>query len=221
MSLYTTDNISALDAQECPGGWVVHFASSNADLCHQLYVNGRLEDFSEHAEQRELFCREQAAPAQLAVAAVEYNARGQDFSSELGLSPPAWQFVRRVARSMSLRRGDRVELLWDEGSGTMQNAPVLSEEAWPAWMHRQAFGEEYFGQESFGGSALDGEPIVLAWLIGQSGTYRFLVRTRDTWGRCADSPPITFDAALPDEQDATLLASAFDQTSKTLTLSLS
>jgi hypothetical protein len=220
MTTYTTDNISQLQATECPGGWVVRFRSDNAGLCHQLYANGQLEDFSDSPAQRELLCSDRGGRVQLAVVAVDYASRGEDLSQDMGMAPPEWVFRQKVARSMSLRRGDRLELLWDAASGTMQDTPLLSEDAWPVFMHRQAFGEEFFGQEALGGSVVAGPDIVLQWTVQRAGTYRFVVRTRDAWGRVADSPSITFVAHCPVDVSRTLRAASFDPLSSALTFSV-
>ncbi len=221
MTTWATDNISDLVAQACPGGWVVRFASANAGLCHQLYLNGHLEDYSQRPEQRELFCRDAGGVMNLAVVAVEFGARAQDISGELGLSPPSWLFVRRVARSMTLRRGDVIELLWDAGTGTLLTWPILAQEAWPVWMSRTGMGEDAFGQGAFGGSGADGEPIVLEWPVSHSGTYRFVIRTRDSLGQTADGPVLIFTASVPAGAAKTLGAAAFDPATDTLTFSLS
>ena len=66
-----TSGIDQVVAEEiAPWGWSVRFRSSNVGLYHQLYLNGRLADWTHTPDQRSFFCNEGGSSLSVQIAAV-------------------------------------------------------------------------------------------------------------------------------------------------------
>jgi hypothetical protein len=235
---FTTDNIDRLQAVplDPPRGWEVRFRSANAGLHHQLYVNGRLADFTDSPRQRTFLLPEQPAPARLCVAAVAAAERRTDFARWLPAEAvPPWVFRADVIQDLKHPPGTRVELLTDHASGELDEAPLAVRDLWPASSPRWGFGESAFARGGFGYGGvgapglgrgafgagpfgMNAETVRLAAALAEPGTHRVVLRTVAPDGRTADADPIAFEASPPPAPATGLTAIAWDPQTQTLTL---
>jgi hypothetical protein len=239
---FTPQNIDDLRAHPLDGGgYEVTFRSTNEGFYHQLYVNGRLADWSESPAQRSFFLAELADSSRLAILAVDHEYLRTDFSSSSAcpdvLSPPPWLFRTLVLRGPSCGPGDRVALLGDHATGQMDPDPLLTREAWPAWTDRFGWGQDAFGLPAFGydttgavGFALgvfgagpfglDGDVIVLETALEQEGRHQLVLRRIQPDGQFTDGPVMTFRSYPPPAPPVRLEATSYDADSGVLTLQL-
>ena len=151
-TLITTgiDQVSAQRNSHC--GWTVRFRSSNVALHHQLYVNGRLEAWTDTPEQRTFLLDSPVSPLAVRIAAVPPVLRATDLAEQLTQDErePTWTYRPAVVRSVANVVGDVVEILDDHTTGELSESPLASTETWPAWISRWAFGEDHFGEGGFG-----------------------------------------------------------------------
>ncbi|RPI60336.1 MAG: hypothetical protein EHM48_07425, partial [Planctomycetaceae bacterium] len=117
MPQFTTDNIYALAAwpMGLPRGWRVTFQSDNAGMCHQLYVNGRLVDWTDSPTQRSFSLEAADHPRTIVIAAVEPGDAGSDLSALLPAQAcePNWIYRRKFTRSRQRPAGSKVEIVGD------------------------------------------------------------------------------------------------------------
>ncbi|GAH00459.1 unnamed protein product, partial [marine sediment metagenome] len=110
-----TDNIDRLDARKLdpPRGWVVTFRSGNADSYHQMYVNGRLTDWTDTLSQRSFELDTESFPLEIVVAAVDRDHRADDLSDQLpsGLNQHAWFDQSTVVYRPEHQRETRIVVL--------------------------------------------------------------------------------------------------------------
>jgi hypothetical protein len=237
---FTTQNISNLRARPLAGGgYEITFDSANEGLYHQLYVNGRLADWTEDPAQRSFFLASPANSCRLAVAAVDREHLRTDFShasaGEETLSPPPWIFRTLAVRWPWRRAGDRVALLGDHATGQMDPTPLLVRDVWPAWTDRLGWQEDLSGPPApgqdeavamgFGLGALgagpfglDSDVIVLEAALEEEGRHRLVLRRISADGQCTDGPPMTFLSYPPPAPPTRLKATSYDATGGVLTL---
>ncbi len=234
----TQSGIDQLLAAPVAGGWRVAFRSANLGLHHQLYVNGRLADWTDTPEQREFRLDELAGPARIAIAAVPAKWRTTDFAHELGADDRdcPWVYRPLVVRSTANGREDVIEVLDDGATGLLSETPLACVPVWPEAVPRWAFGEDAFGGGGFGYDGLaapgfgmgafgagplglDAELIDVAAALSGEGAHQVVLRTRSPAGRTCDAPPVTVNVPLP-APPAGLSVVAYDHQAARLTLEI-
>lgn len=203
----TTPQLDGIDISplrlQTDGRYVVSFVSPHESMHHQLYVNGRLDQWTDLPLQRQFVAVLPPAPVRLAVAAVEELFRQDDFASQLsGLTPP-WVYRPRVAQTPALAPDDQVEILDDHASGVLSPVPLDATSAWPVYLTRWAFGQDVFGAGAFGFDgcgaagmgggafgegmfAFDSPLLELEGLLEEEGSHRLVVRIRGADGQTRD-----------------------------------
>lgn len=178
------------------GGYRLAFTSPHTGMFHQLYLNGRLEAWTDLPAQREFLLDDDRRPARLLIAAVDELSRETDLAALLpaDIIPP-WVYRPRIVRSCDFRPGDVVEILDDHATGELSPVPLAREEAWPAYLPRWGFGQDYFAVGGFGydGSAalgmglgafglgmfgFDADLLDLQAILEEPGRHRVVVRIR-------------------------------------------
>ncbi len=240
-TLITTGIEYVIGEMSFAGGWSVRFSSDNADLHHQLYLNGRLSDWTDTPGQRQFFIDEpDIAPTAVCVAAVEGKYRTTDLSEQLPVDDrnPSWVFRPQIPRPVSGRPDDTVEVLGNHaGGGEVSETPLASTQTWPAWVPRWQFGEDQFGKGGFGydgtcapgagegafGAGMFGinaDLIDLEADLPEEGSHQIVLRSRRADGQVADSDPMYIDAnPLPDAAEG-LSVTNYDHQQKQLTLQI-
>jgi hypothetical protein len=225
--LITTGIYQVTTAAQADGRWLVSFRSTNAGLCHQLYVNGRLARWTADAAQRSFLMAAPANAVQVVVAAVSPEDRAADLSAELPADQrrPGWIFRTHITRSAAMRRGDVLEVLSDHATGgELSPTPLLRAAAWPAGLIHPDEGGAHpgCGRGAFGAGPFgyDADLIELSCPLAESGTHRIVIRTRARDGQSSDSAPIYFPAAPPARPPKSPSAISYDPQAHTLTLQI-
>jgi hypothetical protein len=237
---FTTDGIDALRAapREPGPGRTVTFRSTNAGKVHQLYVNGRLADWTDTTGERS-FPLDADGPCELIVAAVGPPSRATDFSHLLPADArrPGWVFEATVPRRCELGRSDRLEVLGDRATGELDAAPLASVEAWPEHVPRWAWGEDRFGCGGFGYDGarapgaglgafgagpfgLDAGAVRFRLPLAESGQHTLVPRSVAPDGTTADAQPRSFESSPPPAAPTAVTATAYDDQDHTLTLQI-
>jgi hypothetical protein len=220
------------------GALRVEFASPHTTLCHQLYVNGVLAEWTDRSDQRSFVLSRCVGAAMLTVAAVDEADRQADLSAQLPpdqVTPP-WQVRLRVPRSVRYLPGQKLEAV--ELPGTGGEARTLAcEEFWPVWLPRWAaasddpFGTNLaalagggpglglgaFGAGDFG---VDADTVDLIVALDQPGEHAVQLRVTSDQGVLAQGLVRTFQADLPPRPPTGLSVVAYDATAELLTLSI-
>lgn len=161
MSDFTLDNIDMLVAHPLPWplGWRLTFRSTNGGKLHQLYVDGRLVDWT-HREDERAFCLPASNQAQhVVIAAVGRTERQSDLSHLLPQEPSGLLVEVKISRSCEFARNSLLALLSDHGTDRIDPTPLASAAAWPAGAARWAWGEDAFGSGGFGVDASMSPPF--------------------------------------------------------------
>lgn len=240
ISEFTTEGIYALRAERrrTPPGWIVTFRSDHAGDAHQLYVNGRLVDWTDTPRQRS-FALDDYGACELIVAAVPGPKRATDFSRLLPADSrkPAWVFEAAVPRLTGLSRCDRIEVLGDGATGQLDPTPLATAQAWPESVARWACGEDRFGQGGFGydGSqapgagmgafgagefGMDAGAIVLRPVLSAPGEHALVIRSVSPAGGVAELPPQSFVASPPPASPSNVAVTDYDSQNQTVTLQI-
>ncbi|MFB3894138.1 MAG: hypothetical protein ACE15C_19210 [Phycisphaerae bacterium] len=241
MSTFTTDNIDRLRGEPLgtPGLWRITFRSANAGMHHQLYINGRLADWTDTPDQRSFILQAASAPRELLVAAVEACNRLADFSGSLEASRrrPAWAWRGWITRGPRYARGTRVAVLHDRATGVLDGTPADVRDIWPASAPRWMWGEDAFGLGGFGfdgraapglgmgafGAGMFGLDEALVGLeaeMCEDGVHQVVLRVIAADGSFADGAPQSFAASPPPAPAELLAAQAYDVGTDTLTLQI-
>jgi len=240
MTDFTTDNIDALRIESLglPAGWRVSFCSDNVGRCHQLYINGRLSQWTQGPDQRTFRLSPGSGPRQIVVAAVDPPCKATDFSSRLPaeVRQPPWVYRPLVLRDGRYARGSRLALLGDHATGRLDERPLAVTEVWPEWAPRWAWGEDLFGHGGFGLDAsgapgfgagcfgglfgADEAALDLAASLAEEGTHTLVLRLLSPDGTFIDGPATTFVAHPPPAPPRSATAVAYDSDSQTLTLQI-
>ncbi len=195
---FTTENIDRLMATELPDqlGWEITFRSLNEDMCHQLYVNGRLADWTDSPQQQSFMLPTSDKPVEVAIIAIDPDERQMNLADYLPDEAGNFNWVHseNVVREISHPAGNRFELLTDHATGQLDAEPVASRQVWPAWLNRWGLGEDEFalGGFGYGGSTAPGlgrgafgagmfgintDTVELTVVLAETGTHRVVVRT--------------------------------------------
>ncbi|MBS3734479.1 MAG: hypothetical protein KGY99_06080 [Phycisphaerae bacterium] len=239
-----TDNIDRLRAEplrpDAPGGgWRVSFRSQHAGLCHQLYVNGRLADFTDTPGGRTFHLPAAAEPRELYVAAVAPAGRADDHNAELpaDVRRPGWMYAVRVPLTSRYRPGDRLAVHTDRGTGTPDAEPLIERALSPTWCARWGFGDSAFGRGALGyggigapglgrggfGAGLFGfgaEVLDLRVALSDPVTHTITLRNRPAVGEASDAPGGQIVAAPPPTPPSGLAATGYDPQTAMLTLEI-
>ncbi|MDY7011540.1 MAG: hypothetical protein SVV80_12435 [Planctomycetota bacterium] len=240
-TLITTGIEYVIGETDLDGSRIVRFCSTNVDLHHQLYLNGRLAAWTDTPGQRHFFLDEPVdAPVSVSIAAVDSAYRTTDLSGQLPADDrdPAWVFRPKIPRPVLSRIGDVVEILGDHAAGgDLSETPIGSSDAWPVWVPRWQFGEDCFGRGGFGydgnyapglgkgafGAGMFGmnaDLIDIEAVLPEDGTHRLVLRSRGADGQVTDSDSIYIGAnPLPDAAEG-LAATNYDNQQKQLTLQI-
>jgi len=237
----TTDNIDSLRAIPLagPAGWEITFHSLNAGLCHQLYLNGRLADWTDTPAQRHFAIDSETGPFEIVITAVPPSARCVDLSTQLpsGAGAPTWRYSASVLRDIRHRPGDSVAIMGDGATGGGASLPLASLPIWPEWAHRWAFGEDAFGMGGFGydghyapglGAGVFGvgqfglgvEAIKIDATLPEPGCHEIVLRTLAADGQYADGEPTQVLSAPPPQTVTGLSVAGYDKTIDTITLQI-
>lgn len=238
---FTTDNIDNLRAvpSDAPGRWKLTFRSGNDGLCHQLYVNGRLTDWTDTTEQRDFLVESPDGPPEVLIAAVHSEDRTVGFEQLLAptTSSPDWTYRGSVVRSSAHCSRSSVQLFTDRATGQMDPSPRLTREIWPDWAPRWTWGEDLFGQGGFGydgkaapgfgkGSSgaglfgIDTDVIALEAALLEEGTHQVLLRTVTPEGNHADADIQTVASAPPPIPPTSLTVTQYDPQTQILTIEI-
>jgi len=238
---FTTDNIDRLhaDALEPARGWRITFRSTNEGMHHQMYVNGRLADFTDTTHQRSFLLDAQGFAQQVVIAAVETSRRASDMSPRLAksLRDPGWAYSALVLRTPELRTGGRIEVLGDHTTGQMDSDPLLVRRLSPSWSPRWGFGDDVFGtgamgydgscavgigKGAFGAGAfgIDAQLAAVSGLLGQEGSHQIVLRVVTPAGEYTDGQVDQVPASLPPTPPESLAVTDYDKQNKELTLQI-
>ena len=238
---FTTDNIDRLyaTALEVPRGWRVTFRSANKGLHHQMYVNGRLADFTDSTDQRSFLLDAEGFAQQIIIAAVGPSRRSADMSARLPekLREPAWTYKNSVLRVPELRTGGRVEVLGDHATGEIDTEPLLVRRLSPPWSPRWGFGDDIFGaggmgydgscavgigKGAFGPGAfgIDAELTFISVPLEEEGSHQVILRVVSSAGEHTDGEVDPATASPPPNPPETLAATNYDNQTKKLTLQI-
>jgi len=148
MSTIYTQDITVSCQPSGPDAWQIEFTSPHAGLCHQLYANGRLADWTDTPDARRLVFHALEEAAQLQVAAVEPADRTRDLHAMLPPAAlPSWVFRTFVAPPAAAPADAVVCLLTDAGGAET----VLAERpAYPPNAPRMGMGLDAFGRSAHG-----------------------------------------------------------------------
>jgi hypothetical protein len=221
------------------GALRVEFASSHADLCHQLYVNGVLAEWTDQSDQRSFVLSGCASPAVVTVAAVDEADRQSDLSGQLppGQTDPPWQVSFQVPRSVQYLPGQRLEATEAPPGGAGAVRTLASEEFWPVWLPRwagastQPFGADLaalaggglgLGLGCFGAGdfCVDADTVNLAVAFDEPGAHAVQLAVTGDAGLFVQGPVRTIQVDVPPLPPAALNVVAYDATAGLVTLSI-
>lgn len=246
MTTFTTDNIDRLQAMPLGGlgpagadGWEITFHSLNEGLCHQLYVNGQLADWTDTPAQRHFTIDGEIDPLEVGVAAVAPDERAIDLSKLLpaGVGEPTWRYTAAVLRDIHHRPGDSVVVMGDGATGEGPSQQLASLPIWPDWASRWAFGEDAFSEGGFGydgrrapglgvglfGAGMFGlgvEAITIDAMLVEEGAHEIVLRTLAADGQYADGEAVSVSSAPPPQAVAAIAVTDYDDATDTLTLEI-
>lgn len=240
MTPITTDKIDQIVALPLAGGgWKISFRSGNEGCCHQLYVNGRLSDWTSDAAERTFIITTAAGGCEVRIAAVEAGDRQEDFSAMLAgtWACDAWVYRAAVLCDNGCRPGTTLQLLTDRCTGVTDPTPIAAAQAWPASSPRWAWGEDSFGQgglgydgsrgPGFGRHAFGAGPMGIGWQLvtlqaplAQEGMHRIVIRATAPDGRHRDLQAVNFPATPPPPPPRSLEFVAYDEPTRQLTVAV-
>lgn len=239
--IFTIENIDRLTATELPRplGWEITFRSLNNGMCHQLYANGSLADWTDSPEQRSFTLPVSDKPTEVAIVAVEPDERHTNLTAYLPseISSPNWVYSQHAVREISHPVGTKFEMLTDRATGQFDTEPVVSREVWPAWINRWGLGEDEFALGSFGygGSTAPGmgrgafgagvfgintDTIQLTAVLAETGTHQVVVRTAAPNNQYAAATTKQIAATPPPAPPSGIAVSNYDHSTGTLTLQI-
>ena len=238
---FATDNIDALQAFPSADGnaWQITFRSTNEERFHQLYVNGRLADFSDTTAQRSFLVDAAPHPQDVLVVAVDGDLRHVDLSDRLDTfaGRSSWTYRAEVVRSASDRPGARLVLLGDHATGVLDPVPLATRELHPEWSARWGFGDDAFGEGGFGYDAAPApglgrgtfgagpfghgaETFLMEVPLPEEGQHQLQLRVVNPDGLYADGPLQTLTSCPPPACAGALVPVSYDPQTQTLTLQI-
>jgi hypothetical protein len=237
----TTDNIDRLRSRklDAPRGWEISFRSGNEALHHQLYVNGKLTAWTDTISQRSFELDAESSPLEIVIAAVDRENRTIDLSDQLpsSLLQQPWIYRASVVYSPKYRRGARIAVLGDHGTGQIDLTPLDMRDARPEWLTQWGFGEGPFGDGGLGfdaasapglgkapfgagGFGIETEIMFLSAPLLEEDTHQVLVRLISENGEHEDSSIQNVPSCPPPPPPTHFEATNYNATTKTLTLQI-
>ncbi len=237
----TYENIDQLQLTQLtrPAGWQLSFRSSNVGQNHQLYINGRLADFSDTPSQRTFEIHATDFPQELAVAAVSGRYRTAELYSELPSEAqnPPWVLRRKIVRDILHQPGDKIAVFHDSASGTLSETPSIEREIWPVSQPHWGFGMCMFGlggfgidgvsSPGFGGGAfgigpfgLNAELMEISLAVCSDGAHAVAHRVISGEGGVSSTQTDQLEAAPPPTPTTGLSVTAYEPQKNHLTLQL-
>lgn len=162
-----------------PGRWRLTFESVHEGLHHQLYLDGRLADWTDSPSQRMLLVALGQAPRQATVVAVEAADRASDLGEQLPaeLQSPSWLVRRRVRRTGDLPANAMALLLVTLDGQILE---LDRRPCWPPHVSREGLEQDPPGS--------DRGVIELAGAVSQEGLCQVQVAIESS-GQQSTSPP--------------------------------
>jgi hypothetical protein len=152
MNTFTLKNITCLTQRRLSdGGCEIAFESSNTGMCHQLYVDSSLRDWTEDPLGRRFLVPRQSQGQTTVIAAVAPEDRAVDFSALLPREAESTCVFRMSVLPPAGADSGRLVLLDDHASQSPQSA-IASVDCRRAWQGRLGLGQDRFG---FGGLGYD------------------------------------------------------------------
>jgi hypothetical protein len=150
MNTFTLDNIGSVTQRSLSGGGhELAFESANTGMCHQLYVDASLQDWTEDPLCRRFVLPIDAHEHKAVIAAVPYESRAKSFAT---LLPPAAKstcvFEQSVLPPVYAENSGIV--LWDDHAGQSQPSIVALADCRRAWHGRLGLGLDCFGVGELG-----------------------------------------------------------------------
>ena len=235
---FATDNIDHLQAVElASGGWTVTFRSGNIALHHQLYVNGKLADFTDTAAQREFHLELADYPRQIVIAAVDRDHRTAGFSDLLGPDGQTpWVYEVSLIKPPH-SQASRIALMGDHATGLFDDEPLMTLDLQPDWDDEWGFGSDSFGVGGAGYSGstapgagkgafgvgefgIDAHVLTLRVALGEDGDHQLRLRVTSKDGLYADGPTTIFSSTPPPAVIPLITATSYDNQTETLTLQI-
>jgi len=241
MTQFTTDNIDQVRAVplDFPGRYAITFRSANSGMYHQLYVNGRLADWTEAIAQRRFILDAGSSPQQVVIAAVDAARCAVDMSSRLpsSLRQPSWLLRASYPLNCRHRPGDRLEVLGDHATGQMDPVPLLVRELQPRWTPQWAWGQSAFGVGGFGydgigapglgkgafGAGLFGigaDVVIVELPLAQEGTHQIVLRAIAPDGRHNDEAAAELVVHPPPRAPQSIEITSYQPLTDSLTLQI-
>ncbi len=238
---YTLENISELRAMPLVSspGWSITFTSDNTGYYHQLYVNGRLAQFSDTPNQRTFVTGDDATGARIAVIAVAEQYLATDLATVLPADhrQPGWVKSVDIIQDVNLPAATTVSLLTDNATGVIDTVPLASGRLWPELFSRWAWGEDTFGCGGFGydgdlapgagqaafGAGMFGfgaDVITLSAPMLIEGTHQLTIRTAGADGNFTDQQLGEFIATPPPPPCGSIIVTAYDNQTNQLTFEI-
>ena len=153
MNTFNLENISCLTQRSLPdGGCEITFESADAGMCHQLYVDSSLRDWTEDPLGRRFLAPRQSQGQTIVIAAVAPEDRAVDFSALLPLEAQS-TCVFRMSVLPPADAGNSRLVLQDDHAGQSPASIVATVDCRRAWQGRLGLGQDRFG---FGGLGYDG-----------------------------------------------------------------
>jgi hypothetical protein len=216
----------------------VVFTSAHSGMCHQLYSNGRLVDWTDSPEKRSLTTPARMHAQDLCVIAVEPGMRDMEFSPapEDDTAVGKWHFEKTLVRPSYAPRDATLHVHDDHATGVLDETPLYSVPILPASACRWGFGLDDFsrngfgfdgggapglGRGSFGAGAFgfNAETLSLRIPLPKPGTHELRVRVTQA-GVTTTGEPIQVYASPPPAAPQALEFSGYDGTQHRLTLTL-
>lgn len=239
--LRTTDIHSLrLAPLPAPDLWRLMFHSDHTTLHHQLYVNGKLVDYTQRIEQRSFLVTQISVPQELCIVAVPAERRTTDYRDELPAAQqsPPWIHHCRVARDLSHVPLAQLRVGQDHATGTIDPDTKQRAAIWLAASEHWGFGLGEFGAGGWGvdgdlacGLGLgefgtgpfgfDGTSLTITLVLSEPGVHQIELTVETPDGATSPATLAAVRAAPPPLPADSLLASLYDTSTETLTLVVS
>lgn len=237
---FSLEHISGATAVRLPdGGWRVTFCSTNPLGYHQLYVNGRLADWTDDPATRCFNLQQADYALRIVIAAVDFRRRGDDFLYLLPVAAgcPSWVRRVRIVRSVRQIPGDVLEIFSQNADGDFDSAPTVSRQFWPGGVGHWGWGLDSFGlgacgidgynslgfgKGDFGAGhfGMDAEFITIDVPLRHAGENQIRLRTRNASGTCSEESAVVVNVPSLPSPPAKINVISYDSNNKLLAISI-